>query len=67
MVNGPLKELLGANNFLNAANQNGFLADKAWQFVDEKLHFHKEYKDKTYLFVSSLYHFLRSIQRSKLN
>jgi len=58
MVNGRLKGAPGAHKFLNAAADPPRCPTPEPRLEDKKFSFHKEYKDKKYLFLIILYHFM---------
>jgi len=59
MVNGPLKEPVRQNKFLNTADESwSLLPCRGDTATLKKFSFFKEYKDKIYLFMSNLYPFL---------
>ena len=58
MVNGRLKEALGLINFLIPQPICREAPTPTSEQDDKKFSFHKEYKDKTYLFLIILYHFM---------
>ena len=65
MVNGPLKELPNLINFLMP--QPALPLPRPVRIANKKFRFFKEYKDKTYLFLIILYHFLSIIRTRKHN
>ena len=67
MVNGRLKETTEAHKFLNAAAIPARDPTPSLARRDKKFNCFKEYKDKTYLFLIILYHFMSTNQDAKHN
>jgi len=65
MVNGRLKERPGAHKFLNDAADPARTLNHKTPAEDKKFSPYKEYKDKTYLFLIILYHFMSTNQDAK--